>query len=205
LTEQPKLEDKNRAWSLTTGSGGSCIPTRTTWRIFHTAPAARLPVSSCKPTASGGEVQMLVTGTVFHFLTAFLGARSRASKSVRRLLSSHLASRTLPQGMAEAQGAQSKHVRRGIAPFITKTKPYSKLPPGELEALLTRFPKPHEFIHFLQRNMHHYRPLLTTREESNEVRGLTPPSSGRRKGRFAPFAPPLMSNVRPHLEAPSVR
>ena len=28
--------------------------------------------------------------------------------------------------------------------------------------------------------------------------GLTPPSSGRPKGRFAPFAPPLMSNVRPH-------
>ena len=29
-------------------------------------------------------------------------------------------------------------------------------------------------------------------------RGLTPPSSGRPKGRFAPFAPPLMSNVRSH-------
>ena len=29
--------------------------------------------------------------------------------------------------------------------------------------------------------------------------GLTPPSSGRRKGRFAPFAPPLMSNVRPQM------
>ena len=28
--------------------------------------------------------------------------------------------------------------------------------------------------------------------------GLTPPSSGRPKGRFAPFAPPLMSNVRRH-------
>ena len=28
--------------------------------------------------------------------------------------------------------------------------------------------------------------------------GLTPPSSGRPKGRFAPFAPPLMSNVRQH-------
>ena len=27
--------------------------------------------------------------------------------------------------------------------------------------------------------------------------GLTPPSSGRSKGRFAPFGPPLMSNVRP--------
>ena len=27
---------------------------------------------------------------------------------------------------------------------------------------------------------------------------LTPPSSGRPKGRFAPFGPPLMSNVRPH-------
>ena len=27
---------------------------------------------------------------------------------------------------------------------------------------------------------------------------LTPPSSGRPKGRFAPFAPPLMSNVRSH-------
>ena len=26
---------------------------------------------------------------------------------------------------------------------------------------------------------------------------LTPPSSGRSKGRFAPFGPPLMSNVRP--------
>ena len=30
-------------------------------------------------------------------------------------------------------------------------------------------------------------------------RHLTPPSSGRLKGRFAPFAPPLMSNVRSHL------
>ena len=30
-------------------------------------------------------------------------------------------------------------------------------------------------------------------------RRLTPPSSGRPKGRFAPFAPPLMSNVRPRL------
>ena len=29
-------------------------------------------------------------------------------------------------------------------------------------------------------------------------RHLTPPSSGRSKGRFSPFAPPLMSNVRPH-------
>ena len=28
--------------------------------------------------------------------------------------------------------------------------------------------------------------------------GLTPPSSGRAKGRFAPLAPPLMSNVSPH-------
>ena len=32
------------------------------------------------------------------------------------------------------------------------------------------------------------------------ARNLTPPSSGRPKGRFAPFAPPLMSNVRSHLE-----
>ena len=30
---------------------------------------------------------------------------------------------------------------------------------------------------------------------------LTPPSSGRRKGRCAPFAPPLMSNVRQHESA----
>ena len=30
---------------------------------------------------------------------------------------------------------------------------------------------------------------------------LTPPSSGRPKGRFAPFGPPLMSNVRPHENA----
>jgi len=29
-------------------------------------------------------------------------------------------------------------------------------------------------------------------------RGLTPPSSGRSKGRYAPFGPPLMSNVRRH-------
>jgi len=44
-----------------------------------------------------------------------------------------------------------------LLPLITRQSRYSKLPPGELEALLTRFPKPHEFIHFLQRNMHHYR------------------------------------------------
>ena len=36
----------------------------------------------------------------------------------------------------------------------------------------------------------------TRRELSGESWNLTPPSSGRRKGRFAPFAPPLMSNVR---------
>ena len=30
---------------------------------------------------------------------------------------------------------------------------------------------------------------------------LTPPSSGRPKGRFAPFGPPLMSNVRPRMKA----
>ena len=34
------------------------------------------------------------------------------------------------------------------------------------------------------------------------ARRLTPPSSGRSKGRFAPFGPPLMSNVRPHCDAP---
>ena len=33
----------------------------------------------------------------------------------------------------------------------------------------------------------------------SERRHLTPPSSGRSKGRFAPFGPPLMSNVRRHL------
>ena len=33
----------------------------------------------------------------------------------------------------------------------------------------------------------------------SERRHLTPPSSGRSKGRFAPFGPPLMSNVRPHM------
>ena len=33
-------------------------------------------------------------------------------------------------------------------------------------------------------------------------RRLTPPSSGRPKGRFAPFAPPLMSNVRSHRPTP---
>ena len=39
----------------------------------------------------------------------------------------------------------------------------------------------------------------------NGPRRLTPPSSGRRKGRFAPFAPPLMSNVRQHQAASGVR
>ena len=29
------------------------------------------------------------------------------------------------------------------------------------------------------------------------ISGLTPPSSGTFQGRFAPFGPPLMSNVRP--------
>ena len=33
---------------------------------------------------------------------------------------------------------------------------------------------------------------------------LSPPSSGHRKGRFAPFALPLMSNVRPHMPPFSV-
>ena len=34
---------------------------------------------------------------------------------------------------------------------------------------------------------------------------LTPSSSGRPKGRFAPFAPPLMSNVRPHERCSAAR
>ena len=34
--------------------------------------------------------------------------------------------------------------------------------------------------------------------------GLTLPSSGRAKGRFAPFAPPLMSNVRPQVHTAKV-
>ena len=33
--------------------------------------------------------------------------------------------------------------------------------------------------------------------KTERCRNLTPPSSGRPKGRCAPFAPPLMSNVRP--------
>ena len=36
-------------------------------------------------------------------------------------------------------------------------------------------------------------------------RRLTPPSSGRPKGRFAPFGPPLMSNVGPQLVSQVVR
>ena len=41
--------------------------------------------------------------------------------------------------------------------------------------------------------------LQATLLESSLLGGtrLTPPSSGRSKGRFAPFGPPLMSNVRP--------
>jgi hypothetical protein len=35
-------------------------------------------------------------------------------------------------------------------------------------------------------------------------RRLTAPSSGRSKGRFAPFGPPLMSDVRPHHQGPWV-
>src|SRR5436190_830596 len=35
--------------------------------------------------------------------------------------------------------------------------------------------------------------------------GLTLPSRGRHKGRFAPFAPPLMSNVRPRRMQPTPR
>ena len=34
--------------------------------------------------------------------------------------------------------------------------------------------------------------------EERRARNLTLPSSGRSKGRFAPFGSPLMSNVRPH-------
>src|SRR3954463_4996093 len=36
-------------------------------------------------------------------------------------------------------------------------------------------------------------------------RGLTLPSRGRSKGRFAPFGPPLMSNVRPAMYAENTR
>ena len=39
----------------------------------------------------------------------------------------------------------------------------------------------------------------------SEHRHLTPPSSGRPKGRFAPFGPPLMSNVMPLKHLLSLR
>jgi hypothetical protein len=41
---------------------------------------------------------------------------------------------------------------------------------------------------------------LALRQRRCEHGCLTPPSSGRPKGRFAPFGPPLMSNVRHHQE-----
>ena len=39
---------------------------------------------------------------------------------------------------------------------------------------------------------------ITLLRQAAAWRRLTPPSSGRSKGRFAPFGPPLMSNVRRH-------
>ena len=44
---------------------------------------------------------------------------------------------------------------------------------------------------------HRRRGLAGTSRGKGETCRLTPPSSGRPKGRCAPFAPPLMSNVRP--------
>ena len=44
--------------------------------------------------------------------------------------------------------------------------------------------------------------LVTTRCGELQRWHLTPPPGGRPKGRFAPFAPPLMSNVRPQKAMP---
>ena len=50
--------------------------------------------------------------------------------------------------------------------------------------------------------LHHWSrallPKLRIGRNKMQPRGLTSPSSGRPKGRFAPFDPPLMSNVRRH-------
>jgi hypothetical protein len=49
---------------------------------------------------------------------------------------------------------------RELVGSIVKAEPFNRLPIVELEPLLRRFEKPHEFIHFLQQNMHHYRKFL---------------------------------------------
>ena len=54
--------------------------------------------------------------------------------------------------------------------------------------------------HLLRRSSHEWHQCLQQQQPAHsshsERRHLTPPSSGRAKGRFAPLAPPLMSNVR---------
>ena len=59
--------------------------------------------------------------------------------------------------------------------------------------------KSNKFVRFEQRFS---QVLLEASVQHAAIQGrrLTPPSSGRPKGRFAPFGPPLMSNVRPHCE-----
>lgn len=48
---------------------------------------------------------------------------------------------------------------------IVGMEPFSKLPADELNPLLARFKKPFEFIHFVQRNMHHYRQFLAPKRK----------------------------------------
>jgi len=74
LTEQPKLEDEESRLVTHYGVWWKLYPTRTTWRIFHTAPAARLPVARANRLHPEEKFKCSSTGTVFNFLTAFLGS-----------------------------------------------------------------------------------------------------------------------------------
>lgn len=44
--------------------------------------------------------------------------------------------------------------------IVGQAEPFCRMPPSEMEPLLRRFDKPHEFINFLCHNMHHYRKFL---------------------------------------------
>ena len=96
-----------------------------------------------------------------------------------------------------------------LGSFIAPCRPRCA---GRMAQLLVAFAKcmPHAAVSrvvFVHTESHEHRPLSCLASSSNEggafrafapTGRLTPPSSGRPKGRFAPFAPPLMSNVRSH-------
>ena len=120
-----------------------------------------------------------------------VGSRPCSSKQKRR--------NTRPSGQAANEVTQS--LRRKVS-----AKPRGEHHPSCcLGAAGLCWPRNFEHTwlraeHLLRRPAHEWQQCLQQEQPAHsphtERRHLTPPSSGRAKGRFAPFGPPLMSNVR---------